>query len=618
MTQPRLIVELSFTPTPAYPPDWVDVSDLLVDTVDIRRGSNDEFDMTATGTATIVLLNQDRRFDPENEDSPYWPLVRPMQRIRVSAQQIPGESARPLYTGFIQSYTPARPYFGLRTVRITAIDSLGAALAQNDIPESIEIVNAPFTETNYDTLTGETFTSVGPIVPFTTFHLRNGFGVTNNIGQYRIKYNGDSTPWLDASATCAQVANALAGLFDSEITVYPFVDKTINSPLLVGSTIGAIFVIAGDRYRSVDLSADITIEAELERSYFFTPAAPATDSVPSPLLTNIFSRALELELKPVSGGFVMYYHAYVIGLNYDNAIDYEQFTWLPGSELIRTTTKDYKQIYNILIERARDPQDVGSVLSVRMYTDSIPAGNFSGEAFAKIATLAGLRLSDLNYDRGVSLLDEIDPIGKKASAILKEIASSEGGALFVASDGRLTFRSRIAVVGEDSIATFDDIGEEDGRFPYEELTTTYDERYIKNSVSIAAAQGDPQLKQNAESIERYFLRSHSENLLVLTDDAARGRAQYLAAMYGEPKMRVERIDLRGDLDPTLWAIVLGAELTQGYSVVTDSGAVKDVTLIGINIRIQRGDWSVSWTLAPRPNVFRADISLAGGPDIVMY
>lgn len=74
-------------------PIWEDVSQ-WVDQVEIERGSR-RIDSPVVqyepGTATIVLDNSDRRFDPSNTDGPYVDgdgvtQVRPMRAVRVRAQ----------------------------------------------------------------------------------------------------------------------------------------------------------------------------------------------------------------------------------------------------------------------------------------------------------------------------------------------------------------------------------------------------------------------------------------------------------------------------------------------------------------------------------------------------
>ena len=94
----------------------------------ISRGRSDQFQTFNAGTATITLINNDRRFDPINEDSPYWnPVtnksgVTPRRKVTVYSNGVA------LFTGRITdidvSYEPQRPNATIdnSTVTITASD----------------------------------------------------------------------------------------------------------------------------------------------------------------------------------------------------------------------------------------------------------------------------------------------------------------------------------------------------------------------------------------------------------------------------------------------------------------------------------------------------------------
>lgn len=60
-----------------------------VQSISINRGRSDQFEAFRAGTCSVVLNNNDRRFDPINEDSPYWDTtlgrsgVTPRRKITV-------------------------------------------------------------------------------------------------------------------------------------------------------------------------------------------------------------------------------------------------------------------------------------------------------------------------------------------------------------------------------------------------------------------------------------------------------------------------------------------------------------------------------------------------------
>lgn len=78
--------------------------------VSVKRGRPDQLQQFNAGTCTIVLNNTDRRFDPINEDSPYWdPIdgrsgVTPRRKISVSSKGVRLFSGR--ITDIDISYAP--------------------------------------------------------------------------------------------------------------------------------------------------------------------------------------------------------------------------------------------------------------------------------------------------------------------------------------------------------------------------------------------------------------------------------------------------------------------------------------------------------------------------------
>lgn len=94
MSSPGLICEIDFIDDPLTPttpsggdpsPTWEDVSEYLRGEIHIHRGRNHERGVVEAGTATLTLLNTDRRFDPEDASGPYFPDVLPMRKIRIGA-----------------------------------------------------------------------------------------------------------------------------------------------------------------------------------------------------------------------------------------------------------------------------------------------------------------------------------------------------------------------------------------------------------------------------------------------------------------------------------------------------------------------------------------------------
>lgn len=83
MAFPQVVTEVSFT-DPFSTPVWEDIS-AYVRGFDSQRGRQYELDRFEAGTLGVLLDNADSRFSPDNTQSPYWPDVVPMRRVRVGA-----------------------------------------------------------------------------------------------------------------------------------------------------------------------------------------------------------------------------------------------------------------------------------------------------------------------------------------------------------------------------------------------------------------------------------------------------------------------------------------------------------------------------------------------------
>lgn len=123
-----------------------DVSPYVKD-LSVNRGRSDQLSSFQAGTANVVLVNNDRRFDPINQDSPYWDPVtgrtgiQPRRKVTVIFQ---GET---VFTGRI---TDLDVQYDLgpnqtSTVTISAADdfvTLATLFTEHDYTPSIELSGA--------------------------------------------------------------------------------------------------------------------------------------------------------------------------------------------------------------------------------------------------------------------------------------------------------------------------------------------------------------------------------------------------------------------------------------------------------------------------------------------
>lgn len=100
----------------------VDVSSYTT-SVSVRRGRSRELDTFPSGSCTITLNNEDRRFDPLYESGPYFGEIRPRLRVSVTSDGIS------LFDGFVEDWNFGYSPSNRSTAEVVCIDGL-ALLAQ--------------------------------------------------------------------------------------------------------------------------------------------------------------------------------------------------------------------------------------------------------------------------------------------------------------------------------------------------------------------------------------------------------------------------------------------------------------------------------------------------------
>jgi hypothetical protein len=120
---PVAIVEIAFDHGPYEPnPTWTDVT-AYVRELTTDRGRTDDWG-TFDGSASVVLSNRDRRFDPFNTAGPYYGKLLPRRQIRITAAY--GFTPYPVFRGFVAGWPPVWTDAGKdSTVTLSCFDAMG-------------------------------------------------------------------------------------------------------------------------------------------------------------------------------------------------------------------------------------------------------------------------------------------------------------------------------------------------------------------------------------------------------------------------------------------------------------------------------------------------------------
>jgi hypothetical protein len=81
--------------------------------------------------------------------------------------------------------------------------------------------------------------------------------------------------------------------------------------------------------------------------------------------------------------------------------------------------------------------------------------------------------------------------------------------------------------------------------PYRNITVSYGTELLYNRAVVSNIGGQPQARDNTDSIAAYGVSSLEVNgLLINTESAAADFAQYLTIIYGEPELRIDSISIQ--------------------------------------------------------------------------
>lgn len=126
MAYPQLIVEMAFDASPYdVSPTWTDITQYVAE-VSIHRGREDDWNDSFVSTATLTLINDDRRFDPFNVTGVYFGRLKPRRQVRVRGTI--GGNTYDIFRGFVNGFPVSWTNLGtqnaMQTLKVDAFDLL--------------------------------------------------------------------------------------------------------------------------------------------------------------------------------------------------------------------------------------------------------------------------------------------------------------------------------------------------------------------------------------------------------------------------------------------------------------------------------------------------------------
>ena len=210
-----------------------------------------------------------------------------------------------------------------------------------------------------------------------------------------------------------------------------------------------------------------------------------------------------------------------------------------------------------------------SDLGHTILTETSTTSQLSGARLTAILDRADVNFPSAYRDiaAGVTTL-QADTIadGTDVASYAQLIARTEGGRLFMAADGDLTFRDRYETQTTVGALKFADDGT---GVSYYGIQVAVGSELLFNRALVTRVGGTQQTADNLTSQDAYGVRTlEYNNLLFNSDTDADGFAEYLVSRYGTPEVRISQIDINlHALDATQAGNVIATELGDVIQVV---------------------------------------------------
>jgi hypothetical protein len=292
----------------------------------------------------------------------------------------------------------------------------------------------------------------------------------------------------------------------------------------------------------------------------FTLGGERFFDISSRLVTTSVSRGKNEALDRIDAGIVT-----IVVDNSDRQFDplYEAgpyYTQLVPRRAVRVSANDYP-VFAGFIDDFDIQYEPGkqSVVQIQVSDALSVLANSELEEFTPDSQLSGARINTVldrpevawpedarDIDTGNTLMLDVDVAeGTGTLEYLQLVEGSEFGTLFLAKDGKITYRERNAVPNVPDIVFSDEIvaGEYTG-IQFADVNIVYGSENLYNRISLANADLTPEqaFADDADSQALYGPRTLSQSGLLVQDPAQlQFLADFLLARYKDPQYRFETV-----------------------------------------------------------------------------
>ena len=569
MAIPTPIVEIAFDDTPyVNNPSWTDVT-TYVRSIDTSRGRTDDFSDFDTGTASVVLDNRSRLFDPFYTSGTYYGKLLPRRQIRIRATS--GVTTYDIFRGFVSGWPVTYTEAGKdSTVTLQCFDALGL-LASEQVSDDnyqtaiLSISPRAYWKCNEST---ETTTLVDQI---------GGLNLTKKTG----------LPFQPTSSLLQGCTGSAAAMIN-----YAATGGTQTAPT------GLIFSFIGKPTVANDVGNYVSYSCG---TMAFQVTVGAADG--SALFQFIYGTTI-YELEIPAGSFnptVPHHYLFIAStsptkLLVDGVAPTQTFV---SSAIGSSGTIEAAEIENMEVQE----------FFVKHATTTTPV--YDAEEFNSLAT--GFNFRANTYDRNEYLLDQTPfirydystnyvqvpyitaPNGVRVLRIentgdllpqLQTNADTEGGEMFAKKDGRILFTDRNYKYADQRSAVIQAVFSDAGGATLKygtELQLDYDADSIRNSVTVnysAGANADNNfIAINTTSTASVGKVADSINTYLSSETDASTLANLQLGVGAALKPRISPLEVGLTTTDADWQTILGLELLERIKLVRTPSVGNNIELL---------------------------------------
>lgn len=590
---------------------WTDVTD-YVESWSTSRGREPRKPPATfePGTATLTLNNRGRRFDPTNTAGPYYPNLKPARvrlRIRATWLGVPYD----VFTGYIKRWPPEWTASATSTVKITAVDALGAPL---NLPQVYGTILETVVRHDRPLAWWRMAETSGTLAADATMNRHDGqYQGSPTLGQASlvdIEPNSKSVRYVAGSRLSVPDKNLIPGYpftFEcwfksgtattaSKMFFSAYDGSSTNQSQMVqifisasGADSGKILVLVANPYPTgYQIKSSITVN-DLVRHHLVVVFASSND----------FKMYLDgTDVTVYAGGGAHSFPndlitGYAIGNNPAAAFGDFYFGETADDLLAEVAVYDYALSPARIDKHYEGGTGYASFLAA------------SGVVIGRLLDEADWSSADRDLDTGEAYLQNVYPAGG-VTAAMQKVEESEQGALFVNEAGVVVFQDRHALQRAPYTTSQVTLGQDAGDQPYEPpVVWGNDDAELFNRATGARIGGPTYTVTDEDSRDEYGERPLPAvtGLLNQDDDEVVDLLTYRVSKYAQPVSSVRQVRLHPAAVPALYPYVLGLGLRSRVTVkVAPIGGGPTFSQESHIERITHavdanGDWFTTWDVS---------------------